>query len=106
VNPTISGFLPASLELESAATLPTLTSPLKIMKAFFLIVAALLLPFAAIGSFTAASLLLMRDGATAGSLPTLLNVTGVALILVLAACIVSLHKLHVAKRTATLACGT
>lgn len=70
------------------------------MKAFLLIVAALLLPFAAIGSFTAASLLLMRDGAAAGALPALLNAAGVALILVLAACIVSLHKLHVAGKAA------
>ena len=71
------------------------------MKTFLLIVAALLLPFAAIGAFTAASLLLMRDGAAAGSLPSLLNAAGVVLILVLAACIVSLHKLHVAKKAAT-----
>jgi multisubunit Na+/H+ antiporter MnhG subunit len=102
-TPAIFGFVAASLELESAATHPHF---LEIMKAFFLIVAALLLPFAAIGSFTAASLLLMRDGTASGSLPTLLNVTGVALIFVLAACIVSLHKLHVAKKTATLVSGT
>jgi hypothetical protein len=75
------------------------------MKAFLLIVTALLLPFASIGAFTAASLLLMRDGAAAGSLPTLLNAAGVALIFVLAACIFGLHKLHVAKQSATPASG-
>ena len=69
------------------------------MKAFILIVAAILLPFASIGSFTAASLLRMRDGAAAGSLPTLLTAAGFILIVVLAACILQLHKMHVAKRT-------
>lgn len=67
------------------------------MKAFLLIVAAILLPFASIGSFTAASLLLMRDGAAAGSLPALLNVVGAVLILALAFCIFTLHRMHVAK---------
>lgn len=75
------------------------------MKVFLLITAALLLPFAAIGSFTAASLLLMRDGAAAGSLPTLLNATGATLILVLAVCIVYLHKMHVAGKVAAPASG-
>jgi hypothetical protein len=67
------------------------------MKAFLLIVAAILLPFAAIGSFTAASLLRMRDGLASGSLPMLLNSAGVVLILALIACIVVLHRMHVAK---------
>jgi uncharacterized membrane protein YbhN (UPF0104 family) len=70
------------------------------MKAFALIVAAILLPFAAIGSLTAASLLRMRDGAAAGSMPTLLTVIGGALIVVLAICIMNLHKMHLAKRAA------
>ena len=68
------------------------------MKAFALIVAAILLPFAAIGAFIAASLLRMRDGAAAGSMPMLLTLTGGALIIVLALCIISLHRMHVAKR--------
>ena len=68
------------------------------MKAFALIAAAILLPFAAIGSFTAASLLRMRDGAAAGSWPTLLTVAGGALIVALAICIWRLHGMHVAKR--------
>jgi len=70
------------------------------MKVFLLIVAALLLPFASIAAFTAASLLRMRDGLAAGALPSLLNIIGVALILVLAVCIVRLHKIHVVKRVA------
>lgn len=69
------------------------------MKAFVLIVAAILLPFAAIGSFTAASLMHMRDGAAAGATPLLLTVVGGALIVVLAVCIIRLHKMHVARRT-------
>ena len=68
------------------------------MKAFLLVAAAILLPFATIAAFTAASLLRMRDGMAAGSLPTLLSSVGVVLIVVLAACVVSLHKMHVAKR--------
>ncbi len=67
------------------------------MKAFILIVTAILLPFAAIGSFTVASLLRMRDGLASGSLPLLLNAAGVVLILALAVCIVVLHKMHVAQ---------
>ncbi len=70
------------------------------MKVFLLVAAAILLPFATIAAFTAASLLRMRDGVAAGSLPTLLTGAGVVLILVLAACVVSLHKMHVAKRAA------
>jgi hypothetical protein len=70
------------------------------MKVFLLIVAALLLPFTSIAAFTAASLLRMRDGLAAGALPSLLNIVGVALILVLAVCIVRLHKIHVAKHAA------
>ncbi|MBN9423443.1 MAG: hypothetical protein BGO63_18860 [Candidatus Accumulibacter sp. 66-26] len=70
------------------------------MKAFLLIVAALILPFVSIGSFTAASLLRMRDGAAAGALPGLLTGVGFVLIAVLAYCIFSLHRMHVAKRNA------
>ena len=62
--------------------------------------AAILLPFAAIGSLTAASLLRMSQGETAGVMPSLLTGIGFTLIVVLVACIVQLHKMHVAKRTA------
>lgn len=68
------------------------------MKAFALIVAAILLPFAAIGSFTAASLMRMREGAAAGAMPTVLTVLGAALIVVLAICILRLQKMFVARR--------
>lgn len=70
------------------------------MKAFLLILAALLLPFASIGAFTAASLLRMRDGAAAGILPDLLTGTGLVLIVVLALCVIRLHRMHVARRQA------
>lgn len=70
------------------------------MKAFLLIVAALTLPFVSIGAFTWASLLRMRDGGAAGSLPTLLSIIGGVLILALAVCIYKLHRMHVARRTA------
>ena len=68
------------------------------MKAFVLIVATVLLPFAAIGSFTAASLMRMREGAAAGAMPAVLTVVGTVLIVVLAFCILRLQKMHVAKR--------
>ena len=68
------------------------------MKAFVLIVAVILLPFVAIGSFTAASLLRMQQDAAAGSMPTLLTVAGGALIVAFAICIMQLQKMHVAKR--------
>lgn len=71
------------------------------MKAFILIVAALILPFVSIGSFTAASLLRMRDGAAAGALPGILTGVGFVLIAVLAVCIFQLHRMHVAKRQGT-----
>lgn len=70
------------------------------MKAFALIVAAILLPFAAIGSFTAASILHMRDGAAAGITPALLTGSGGLAIIALAVCILQLHRMHLAKRAA------
>lgn len=68
------------------------------MNAFILIVTAILLPFVAIGSFTAASLLRMRDGAAAGVLPDVLSIVGFILIVALAFCIKRLHRLHTEKR--------
>jgi len=68
------------------------------MKAFLLIVAAILLPFATIAAFSAAAILRVRDGAAAGALPTLLTVGGGLLIVALGFCIVALHRMHVAKR--------
>lgn len=76
------------------------------MKAFLLIVAAVLLPFAAIGSFTASSLLTMRDGAAAGSLPILLDAVGAIAIVLLAVCVVRLHRLYLAQRATAPGNGT
>jgi len=68
------------------------------MKAFLLIFAAILLPFAAIGSMTAASILRVRDGANAGILPDALTALGCVLLVGLAVCIYKLHRMYLAKR--------
>lgn len=68
------------------------------MKAFLFIMAALILPFGAIGSFTYATFLSMRDGAAAGTLPAWLFSAGIVMVIIIGWCIFSLNRLYTSRR--------
>lgn len=64
------------------------------MRTFLLIVAALVLPFGAIGSFTYGTYLSMRDGAAAGSMPAWLFAAGIAMVIGVGVCIYRLNRIY------------